>query len=52
MFAELIIFTVAIPAFAATDEGKLPVIYIYGKQNTPVYKLDENGYWLLDEKGN
>lgn len=52
ILSALIIFTVAIPAFAVTDEGKLPVIYIYGKQNTPVYKLDENGNWLLDEKGN
>lgn len=34
------------------DESKLPVIYIVGKQNTPVYKLDENGDWLLDENGN
>lgn len=38
-------------AQAADDETKLPVIYIVGKQNTPVYKLDENGDFLLDENG-
>ena len=41
----------AVTALAA-DEGKLPVIYIVGKQNSPVYKTDENGNWLLDEGGN
>lgn len=35
----------------AVDESKLPVIYIVGKQNTPVYKLDENGNYALDENG-
>ncbi len=37
---------------AKADESKLPVIYIVGKQNTPVYKLDENGDFALDENGN
>ncbi|MEE1320775.1 MAG: hypothetical protein UHM85_04470 [Acutalibacteraceae bacterium] len=41
-----------VTAVAAADESKLPVIYIVGKQNTPVYKTDENGDWLLDESGN
>ncbi len=40
-----------IAAVAVSDEGKLPVIYIVGKQNTPVYKTDENGNFLLDENG-
>lgn len=40
-----------ITAVAATNEGSLPVIYIVGKQNTPVYKTDENGNWLVDENG-
>lgn len=40
-----------ISAVAADNEGNLPVIYIVGKQNTPVYKTDENGDWLLDENG-
>lgn len=38
-------------AAAVTDESRLPVIYIVGKQNTPVYLLDENGDYLLDENG-
>lgn len=37
-------------AFAAVEnEGKLPVIYIEGKGNSPIYKLDENGNYLLNE---
>lgn len=36
---------------ATVAENKLPVIYIVGKQNTPVYKLDENGNFALDENG-
>ncbi len=47
------IFTVAFPvltAFAA-DESRLPVVYIVGKQNTPVYKTDAEGNFLLDENG-
>ncbi len=48
----VMLFTFALPAFAAVDESRLPVIYIVGKQNTPVYMLDENGNWLLDENGN
>ena len=36
---------------SAVDETKLPVIYIVGKQNTPVYKLDENGNFLIGEDG-
>ncbi len=50
----IMLVTLVIPAVAAetaADESKLPVIYIVGKQNTPVYKLDENGDWLLDENG-
>ncbi len=44
-------FLLPVTALAADDEGKLPIIYIVGKQNTPVYKTDENGNWLLDENG-
>jgi len=44
-------FVLPITAVAANDESKLPVIYIVGKQNTPVYKTDENGNFLLDENG-
>lgn len=44
-------FMLPMTAAAETDEGKLPVIYIVGKQNSPVYKLDENGNFLLDENG-
>ena len=36
---------------SAAYETKLPVIYIVGKQNTPVYKLDENGNFLIGEDG-
>ena len=39
------------PEKPPVDESRLPVIYIIGKQNTPVYKLDENGNFLLDENG-
>ncbi len=45
-------FALPLTAVAATNEKNLPVIYIVGKQNTPVYKTDENGNWLLDESGN
>ena len=38
-------------AVAAENATKTPIIYIVGKQNTPVYKLDENGNWLLDSNG-
>ncbi len=40
-----------LPTVAAATAEKLPIIYIVGKQNTPVYKTDENGDWLLDENG-
>ncbi len=40
------------PAVSAVTQEKLPIIYIVGKQNSPVYKLDENGDWALDENGN
>ncbi len=40
-----------LPTVTAATEKKLPIIYIVGKQNTPVYKTDENGNWLLDESG-
>jgi len=40
-----------LPTVSAATEKKLPIIYIVGKQNTPVYKTDENGNWLLDESG-
>lgn len=52
ILAVLMLSSVIAPAaMAATDESKLPVIYIVGKQNTPVYKLDDNGNFLLDENG-
>ncbi len=43
----------ALPAAAigVESEKNLPVIYIVGKQNTPVYKTDAEGNFLLDENG-
>ncbi len=38
-------------ATAANNPADIPIIYIVGKQNSPVYKLDENGNWALDENG-
>ncbi len=40
-----------LPTVAAATAEKLPIIYIVGKQNSPVYKTDENGDWILDENG-
>ncbi len=40
-----------LPTVSAATVEKLPIIYIVGKQNSPVYKTDENGNWLLDENG-
>ena len=40
-----------LPTVAAATNEKLPIIYIVGKQNSPVYKTDANGNWLLDENG-
>lgn len=53
LLATVMLFTFAGPALSvfAADESKLPVIYIVGKQNTPVYKTDENGNFLIDENG-
>lgn len=43
----------ALPAAAigVESEKNLPVIYIVGKQNSPVYKTDAEGNFLLDENG-
>ncbi|MGN0447714.1 MAG: hypothetical protein ACI4GC_04095 [Acutalibacteraceae bacterium] len=54
LLAVIMTFSVVVPAAAAQaieDEGKLPVIYIAGKKNTPIYKVDENGEFLRDENG-
>lgn len=55
LMAILMLATCVLPVCATSavkaDESKLPVIYIVGKQNTPVYKLDENGNFALDENG-
>ena len=55
LMAILMLATCVLPVCAASavkaDESQLPVIYIVGKQNTPVYKLDENGNFALDENG-
>lgn len=53
ILASIMIFSVGVPAFAVgvESEKRLPVIYIAGKQNTPVYKTDENGNFLKDENG-
>ncbi len=54
MLALLMLTTFAAPALsaAAVSEAQLPVIYIVGKQNTPVYKTDADGNFLVDENGN
>lgn len=56
LMACLLLVCGIVPVLAASAatvaENKLPVIYIVGKQNTPVYKLDENGNYALDENGN
>jgi len=43
----------ALPAAAigVESEKNLPVIYIVGKQNSPVYKTDAEGNFLVDENG-
>lgn len=53
MLTVLMLAGLAAPALsaAAVSEAQLPVIYIVGKQNSPVYKTDENGNFLLDENG-
>ncbi len=54
LLAVIMISGYVIPAAAVgvESEKRLPVIYIAGKQNTPVYKTDENGNFLRDENGN
>ncbi len=56
LMVACMIFCGIVPVLAASAatvaENNLPVIYIVGKQNTPVYKLDENGDYALDENGN
>lgn len=54
LLAVIMISGYVIPAAAVgvESEKRLPVIYIAGKQNTPVYKTDENGNFLKDENGN
>lgn len=47
MLLGVSLYTVA----SAADSVNTPIIYIVGKQNTPVYLTDENGEWLLDENG-
>lgn len=53
LLTATLLFSFATPAFAAiaNDESHLPVIYIVGKQNTPVYKTDAEGNFLRDENG-
>lgn len=55
LLAMLMLATCLLPVLSASaaqvEESKLPVIYIVGKQNTPIYKLDENGDYARDENG-
>ncbi len=52
--ALLMIMSLSAPMASAVvveSEKNLPVIYIIGKKNAPIYKLDENGNYLRDENG-
>lgn len=53
LLAVIMLVTFASPALSATaaSEAQLPVIYIVGKQNSPVYKTDAEGNFLVDENG-
>ncbi len=52
ILALIMLFAASLPTVAsAVENTRLPIIYIAGKQNTPVYMTDENGNWLLDENG-
>lgn len=44
-------FVVPAIAVGVENEKRLPVIYIVGKQNTPVYKTDADGNFIVDENG-
>lgn len=46
----LTVFSIVSPA-AAVNEEKLPIIYLAGKGNSPIYKTDADGNFLLDENG-
>lgn len=54
LLAVIMLATFILPVLSvvAVSENQLPVIYIVGKQNTPVYKTDAEGNFLVDENGN
>ncbi len=54
LISAIMVMGFILPAVAVGVEGEdqLPIIYIVGKQNTPVYKTDEDGNFIVDENGN
>ena len=51
VLSVIMVLSCFLPVVSAATVEALPIVYIIGKQNSPVYKTDENGNWLLDENG-